>query len=107
MHTYKRFFIAAGLSGLWYGAIELAGHLGWYSLIVVLLALPCVLCFGLWMRLEDERTLRKNVEGRLDTWDEPAGCVPKICRTCEYYDRCDVQDDDRTDFSCWRVYDAL
>lgn len=55
MYTHKRFFIAAGLSGLWYGAIELAGYLGWYWLVVVLLALPCVLCFGLWMRLEDER----------------------------------------------------
>jgi len=87
MYTHKKFFIAAGLSGLWYGVLELVGYLGWYWLVVVLLALPCVLCFGLWMRLEDERTLGESIE------PERRDCIPKVCGTCVLRHRCDSDDD--------------
>lgn len=83
MYTHKRFFIAAGLSGLWYGAIELAGYLGWYWFVIVLLVIPCVLCFGLWMHLEDERALRTRPH------TERRNCIPKVCGTCRDYRKCE------------------
>lgn len=104
MYTHKKFFVAAGLSGLWFGAIELAGYLGWHWLVVVLLAVPCVMCFGLWMRLEDERELCRMRDLKPTTYsvsDVARGIdelsklaqVPKICRTCVLRQRCDSDDD--------------